>query len=586
MSLFDEKNIIRTDGDIIEDAAKELNTDGVEIRNGLKEKAESTAADAAAEAGNAAEDAEAESSAAAAETAAAESAAENAAGNAAEDAPGKEEASHEDAALPEESKKLKKKKEKKPDEPVDKKSLKNGSYFLGITAIAIAAIIIINMIVSAIPSSFTKIDITDNKLYSIGNVTKGVLSNLDQDVTLYYLTQQGKEDDTISRLLDSYKTASSHIQVVEKDLNSNPTFAKQYTDKTVSDNSVIVVSGDKSRYIANSAIFVTDTSSYYSTGSTSTEFDGEGQITSAIANVTSTTETNLYYTSGHSELTMDTTMTDLLSKSNVTTKELNLMNTDIPDDCSCLMIFSPTADFTSDEAQKVITYLQNGGHAMIVSLASSTSTPNFDSIMQTFGVTRISGYVIDNDSSHYTQNPALLMPDKVSSSAVYDGLSSLNLVYAFAQGITTASDTGSYKVSPLLQSSSDSYSISLDTTTGTKQDGDPQGPFDLAVSVTGGDKNTEILYYTTPCAFSATALSSLLQTSVAMPEGNSRLFSNSITYLTNAEQTVTVSAKTQDISYNTVNETVGAVTRSIFMYVLPACVLILGFVLWFRRRSR
>ena len=94
MSLFDEKNIIRTDGDIIEDAAKELNADGVEIRNGLKEKAESTAADAAAEAGNAAEDAEAESSAAAAETAAAESAAENAAGNAAEDAPGKEEASH------------------------------------------------------------------------------------------------------------------------------------------------------------------------------------------------------------------------------------------------------------------------------------------------------------------------------------------------------------------------------------------------------------------------------------------------------------------------------------------------------------
>ncbi|MCI1722936.1 MAG: GldG family protein [Lachnospiraceae bacterium] len=594
MSLFDEKNIIHTDGDIIEDAAKELNADGVEITNGLKEKtseAEKTPEDKAEDA---AEQTEKVTESAAEQT---EKAAETAAENDAETAAGAADAAAETASAETEKpeskteeksetpeKKVKKKKAKKPGEPVDKKSLKNGSYFLTITVVAIAAIIIINMIVGAIPSTFTKIDITDNKLYSIGNVTKGVLSGLDQDIDIYYLAQSGKENDTIKRLLDSYSAASSHIKVEEKDLNTNPTFAKQYTDETVQDNSIIVVCGDKSRYISNDEINDTDSSSY--SYSSSQSFDGEGQITSAIAYVTNSTETTMYVTSGHNEISLDDSITKLLTKANVTTSDLNLLSTDIPDDCKTLMIFAPSSDFTAEEAQKVITYLQNGGHAMIVSVASTTEMPNFDSILAAFGISRIDGYVIDNDSAHYTQAPVLLMPDKVSSSVVYDGLSDLNLVYAFAQGIKTADDTGSYTVSPILQSSSDSYSISLDTTTGTKEDGDPQGPFDLAVSVTGGDNNTKLLYYTTPCAFSSTALSSLLNANVSMPEGDTKLLSNSITYLTDTETNVTVDAKSTAVTYNTVSETIGTATRAIFMYVLPACVLILGFVFWFRRRSR
>lgn len=568
MSLVNKNN--KTAGDIIDDTAKELSTDDVTISfdgvtppDGKKDAGEDLPDEDVKEAESPSADKD--------KTDESEEKSDNS---------GEEDPKHK------KSEKTRGGKIKEPPKPVNKKSLKNGSYFLGVTALIIAVVIVVNLIVAAIPSKFTKFDITDNQLYSIGNTTKEILNKLDKDVTFYYLTSSGDSNETISRLLDSYTGYSSHIKTEKKDLTSNPTFASQYTSEEVAANSVIVVCGDKSKYVSYSSMYPTDASSYYSSSSSS--FDGEGQLTSAIANVTSDKTTTLYYTTGHNELSMSSTMTDALSKSNVTTSELNLLSADIPDDCSMLMIFTPQSDFTSEEAQKVITYLQNGGHAMITSLTSTTDKPNFNSIMETYGVSPVSGYVVDEDSSHYTQSPILLMPDKKSGTAVSDGLTDLNLVYAFAQGIQVADtpEDATYTVTTLLSSSDNSYSIALDSTTGEKADGDPEGPFPLAVSVEDSTVGTKILYYTTPCVFSSDALSSLLQSQVSLPDGNTKLFSNSITYLTDATQTVSVDAKSTEISYNTVDASKGTFFQMGFMIVLPIAILVLGLVFWIRRRNR
>ena len=43
---------------------------------------------------------------------------------------------------------------------IDKKSLKNGSYSMGITAIVIAVLVVINLIVGQIPEKYTQKDCT------------------------------------------------------------------------------------------------------------------------------------------------------------------------------------------------------------------------------------------------------------------------------------------------------------------------------------------------------------------------------------------------------------------------------------------
>lgn len=80
---------------------------------------------------------------------------------------------------------------------------KNGSYSLGIIAVMIVIVIIINLIVAKLPSDIREIDISTNQIYSIGNTTKEVLNNLDQDVEIIILAEEGKIDQRIEQLIDN-----------------------------------------------------------------------------------------------------------------------------------------------------------------------------------------------------------------------------------------------------------------------------------------------------------------------------------------------------------------------------------------------
>src|SRR5699024_7628545 len=123
-------------------------------------------------------------------------------------------------------------------------------------------------------------------LYTIGEDTENLVRGLEQDVTLYYVVTGGNENEYISRMLERYEDLSDHLTVEKVDPEHHPTFTSQYTDEEVSDNSIIVVSGDKSRVVGSSDMLVQELN-YYTYSYQVTEFDGEGQVTSAIAYVIS-----------------------------------------------------------------------------------------------------------------------------------------------------------------------------------------------------------------------------------------------------------------------------------------------------------
>ena len=129
-------------------------------------------------------------------------------------------------------------------------ALKGGSYSLAVTAVVLAILIVVNIFVSTMPSSWTKFDISSSKLYSITSNTKVVVNNLQQDVTIYWVVQADMEDSIIENLLGKYESLSDHIDVVKKNPDVFPTFTQQYTDEQVPNNSLIVESGERYRYIS------------------------------------------------------------------------------------------------------------------------------------------------------------------------------------------------------------------------------------------------------------------------------------------------------------------------------------------------
>ena len=124
---------------------------------------------------------------------------------------------------------------------ISKKHIKNGSYTMVMSVIFIAVVVVLNMIVNAIPSKYSEIDISSQKLYSIGDDTKAMLKDLDKDVTIYQIAQSGSEDENITNLLKKYEDESKHIKVEQKDPVVNPKFVTEYTSDDLSANSLIVV---------------------------------------------------------------------------------------------------------------------------------------------------------------------------------------------------------------------------------------------------------------------------------------------------------------------------------------------------------
>ena len=128
-------------------------------------------------------------------------------------------------------------------------AFRGGGYAMVITAIVLAIAILVNVAVSALPTNLTQFDMSASKLYSITSNTKAVVNNLEDDVTIYWIVQADEEDAIIEALLDKYDSLSDHISVEKKNPDVYPTFAEQYTDEDVANNSLVVECGDRSHVL-------------------------------------------------------------------------------------------------------------------------------------------------------------------------------------------------------------------------------------------------------------------------------------------------------------------------------------------------
>ena len=137
-----------------------------------------------------------------------------------------------------------------------RQAFQGGTYSLMLTAAVLALLIVLNLLVSALPTNLTQYDISASKLYSVTSNTKVVVNALEQDVTIYWIVQSGEEDAVIENLLGKYESLSDHITVVKKNPDVYPTFAEQYTDETVANNSLVVECGERSRFISYDDIYL------------------------------------------------------------------------------------------------------------------------------------------------------------------------------------------------------------------------------------------------------------------------------------------------------------------------------------------
>ena len=467
---------------------------------------------------------------------------------------------------------------------VSVKNLSFSAYSTGMIALAIAVVAAANLVIGEMPASWTAIDLTSEKLYSLTDQTKEFVNNMQEDVTIYVIVNEDSQDTTLGQTLQRYDDLSDHITVEYVDPTVNPRFHTQYTDSTISINSLIVVSDKRNRVIDYSDIY--ESSFDYSTyTSTTTGYDGEGQITSALDYVLSDDLPKVYLTEGHGEYSLSSSFTDALTKENVEYETINLMDYDtVPEDTACLIINGPQSDLSADDADKVISYLESGGKVILITGYTGSEMPNRDALLEYMGMSVADGLVVEQDQNYYYRSPYYLLPD-VSADTYTSGIYGNYYIFApYSQGILIADEEAEDMTYTTFLSTSESAYSKVDITNMEnfeKSEGDIDGPFGVGVEAIKALEEGEatMVVYSCDQLFTDDA-------NVMVSGANQMMFVNTVGGFVDHEVSVSIPVKSYQVSYLTVNQSDAVLIGLVTTIVLPVGCLAAGFVIWFRRRKR
>ena len=373
------------------------------------------------------------------------------------------------------------------------------------------------------------------------------------------------------------------------------------TEYNTSQNTIYVSceATGKSTTISFDKILVSDSSYYYSGSSSYTSFDGEGQLSSAVNYVTSDVQKKIYTVTGHGEDSLSTTITDLMTKNNYTTEELNLLMTDsIPDDCDLLLMDGPTNDLSDDEVSLLSGYLGEGGKVMcLLGDTGLASLPKLAGLLKDYGIEGADGYIADPQRCYQNQ-PYYIFPVMNLSGDMADGISSQMVLLMNSRGLTTtdpARDT--ITTSAFMTTSEQAYAV-------TEED-QKQGTYDLGVVATetissdsdssddtssdsdsstdtSSDDSTESKESRLTVISAGSLIDQQITDAFSQLE-NTQVFMNAVTANFEGVTNLSIEAKSLTTEYNTVQHAGGF--SILVVFGIPAVVLIGGFVVWFRRRK-
>lgn len=460
------------------------------------------------------------------------------------------------------------------------KDSRRGSYSIAVTAVVIGIVILFNLLVAQLPQKIRQIDISDTNIYEISSKSQKLLKSLKNDVNLYVIAEKGSTDDRIKTFITKYASLSGRLRVEWIDPVLHPSALTKYdTEK----NSIVVSckATDRQTSISFDDILVTE-SSYYNTSSSATKFDGDGQLTSAVDYVTNTKEYKAYYTAGHGETALSSSVTGLMEKSRISVSELNLLTaSSIPDDCDLLILNGPTSDLTKDEAKVLTAYLKKGGNVMSLLAYTNKSMTRLYGIFEDYGMKVANGYIADAERC-YQGNYYYLIPNLSVSGDMASGISSNSVLVVNSKGMTQTDPVrDTINVESFMTTSENGCAV-----TEKKQ---TQGTYILGAAATesvtvkdsGGKKKKKDSRLT---VYGSNMLIDAQVTESFSTLENLTLFMNSVTANLDSADNISISPKSLQVTYNTIAHP--GIFSILIIFVIPSVVIAGGFIIWFRIRRR
>jgi ABC-type uncharacterized transport system involved in gliding motility auxiliary subunit len=436
-----------------------------------------------------------------------------------------------------------------------------------LTLAVIAILAVINFVGVRHHKTF---DLTTEKLYTLSDQTRNIVGGLKQDLTVVRFDKTANPG--FDDLMGEYKNLSPHFKYQFVDPQQKPEVAQDYGATHMGD--VVVAYGIRKDHL---------------TAGPRGDL-GEEDLTGAIVKVINEKTKEVCFVTGHGEKVLTDSSKDGysqvdagLKKENYATKSINLIaDNGVPADCSVLVIAGPKQEYYPQEVAMVGKYLDAAGDAFI--MVDPSTDPKLDDLFQSWNVAVGNNVVVDASGMGQLigGGPIIPMIQDFGSSPITKGFQGSIAFFPLARTVAIADKAKSIpQTVELLKTSAQSFTIpklepgqkkiSFDAKT------DTIGPLSLGVAANrkAGEKDARLVVIG----------NSLFAANPSVGhERNGDLFYNTIDWLAQDENMISIRPKAATNRRVTLSEAQAAALHWVDIIFLPGLVIFSGVYIWWKRR--
>ena len=407
-----------------------------------------------------------------------------------------------------------------------------------------------------------RIDLTTEKLYSLSDQTRKVVSDLKKDVKVMLFDkddQQGLADQ-----MKEYRNLSSHFSFERIDPQKNMEVAKKLAVTKLGE--VVVESGDRNERPKDTT---------------------EQSIINAIIKVTRDKLKKVCFVEGHGEKKLSSTsegdgygvVDKMLKDENYETKSINLVaSNDVPSDCDVLVVAGPKQSLFPQEAAAIGKYLENGGKAML--LIDPDTDPKLEDVLHAWGIQLGNNTVVDVSGvgRFFQLGPGAPLARSYGTHAITKDFEGTMTFFPMSRSVETTPGGGA-STTDLMKTSEESWA-ETEISAGKvafDEGKDKKGPITLGVaaSKTEGDKEARLVVI---------GDSDFAANQFVGVQRNGDLFMNSINWLAQDEDLISIRPKNPADRRVSMTEADQNQLFWITLVFMPLATIGSGVYIWWKRR--
>ena len=517
------------------------------------------------------------------------------------------------------------------------KKLKHSTLSIIFCCVFVAVLVLVNVVATSLFDKYPiTIDLTKEKIYSASKEAKEYAKKVDTDVLVTVFADKDSFESfseytkQASELLKNYHKINNHITYRFIDIDSNPEIARNYESarpfdivfetssevdgkevkrtRTVALVDLVNFKSEFTQQVTNSGYTIDAMASQYSQqyGDDRTflyyykeqieSSNADEAYASALMNVTDPNPKYVTFLTGKNEIAELSYFKKLLTANGYNVNEIDITQNEIPENTDIAVITAPKNDYGDAEITKVSNYIENGGklgkQLIYVASISQEDTPKLDEFLAEYGIKIGEGAVCETYQGNYYNYPYITTSTEISDN-FKENLNSeepkiITALSRPVEAIFKERDMNSTEA--YVQSSKNAYTAEISVNSQGLQIGNHLNEGQQNYMVVGskakfGEEEKDNVYSNVIAVGSEYMLCDQYLADGSFQNGQYIL--GVVNGLSNKTKTeLTISPKTVAGSTFTITELQKNVLKWTFCLLIPAVVLIIGFVIWAKRQNR